>query len=113
MNENLADVIRRYEQERSHRVGDGIHNSALASSPVPNGDEPMPGLRKAGCSGFAPQRVPRRAAVPGPDAMNFPLSPSLLFGGFDKDWTVALSRVNSIGLASPGCLACEMIGGAG
>lgn len=112
MNENLAEVIRRYEQERSRRIGAGINDPGLGLTRTSNGDEPVPSPRGAGCGGgFAPQRVPRRAAAQGPAGMTSLMNPSLPFGAIDKDWTAALSRLNSVGLASPGCLACEMTGG--
>ena len=111
MNENLAEVIRRYEQERSWRPGARCSDRESRTAP----DQSCEGLgatapRLAPC-GHALKAVPQRGNPHAPTRATQPQGLSVLPGAYDLDWMTILSRIHTVGLASIGCLACDMIGG--
>lgn len=125
MNENLAEVIRRFEQERARRPGT-IRGECGSDTAAEQNNERTgqfaPRRRPCGYASEATswrapyenvaEAIPRRSATGLPARTVAPHGLSALPGWFDADWMMALSRLNSVGLASLGCLACEMIGGA-
>lgn len=93
MNENLAEVIRRYEQERVHSAPQATYR------PRPTGGSPEPvpvGAQHRRCGAKLPAEV---------RAVN-----STLPGAFDAEWMAALTALNGVGLASVGCHAWRRIG---
>lgn len=125
MNENLAEVIRRFEQERPRRpgaIGGERGSDTAAEQDNERSGHFAPRRRQCGyASEAAPRRgpyenvaeaIPRRSATGLPARTAAPPGLSALPGSFDTDWMMALSKLNSVGLASAACPACEMIGGA-
>lgn len=90
MNENLAEVIRRYEKERVHSEPQATYPTGSSPAAVPVG-----GQHRRCCA-----RLPAEVS-----AVN-----STLPGAFDAEWMAALTALNKVGVPSVGCLACGRIG---